>query len=37
MAELVTGLEVTADQVRRAQESDFFSAPSLVYASALDD
>lgn len=37
MAELVTGIELTADQVAAAHESGYYAAPSLVYASSLDE
>jgi hypothetical protein len=37
MAELVTGVEVTAAQVAEVFQSGFVGGPSLVYASSLDE
>lgn len=37
MAELVTGIEVSAEQVEAAYESGFVVGPNLVYAASLDD
>lgn len=35
MAEVITGVQLTADQVAMAYESGFFKAPSLVYVASL--
>lgn len=37
MAELITGVEVTSDQVAALYQSGFFAAPSLVYVGSLDE
>lgn len=37
MAELVTGVELTTEHVARVSQADMFEAPTLVYASALDE
>jgi hypothetical protein len=37
MAELVTGVEVTADGAARVSQAETFAAPSLVYAGSLDE
>lgn len=36
MAELVTGIELTSELVAAACDSEYFKAPSLVYAASLD-
>jgi hypothetical protein len=37
MAEVVTGIELTAEQVAEVEAAEFFKAPTLVYADSLED